>query len=173
VSWQAVRAVVLHGPDDDKLYRLLNTIAETCDSSGGDGRIGLRMLAERCRVSAYRARRLVEMAVRDEWLVVVELGGGRRRTVYNLGTKLVAPAVARGIPRAPRGTEREIEPLARDIERGKNTRTVNGLNGAGVARSRQGGDADLAARDCPDCYGYGRVIDGHGTALVCAHPRLS
>ena len=93
MTWQAIHLVVEHGPDDDKLFRLCVAVARaTTTVDGRKGRIGQRLLAERCRVSPKRLRQLVDAAVEGEWIAVDHVGDGSGPTVYSLGPLLKARA---------------------------------------------------------------------------------
>lgn len=109
MSWQAVQRVLVAGPDDDKLFRLLVNVAYSADADGRDGKVGQRLLADRCHATIYRIRELLFRAVEDGWLEVALVGNGRARTAYDLGPRLDVgtqfTTVARDMSRAGCGID--------------------------------------------------------------------
>jgi hypothetical protein len=156
MSWQAVQLVVRHGPEDHELYRVCNTIAEGCNAGGSGARLGLRLLADRCRMTLYRVRQIIDSAVDDGWLVVESLGDGTAQSVYALGPMLTERGLARDastarsrarnrlareIPRASRDGEHENRALSARNDAQIRARTVLPIRSKRTvaARTAQGG----------------------------------
>jgi hypothetical protein len=87
MSGQAVGLMLRYGPDDIDLAFVCVAVADWIDPRRGTAKVGLRTLAERARCSSvHRCRDLLSRAVAEGWLVIEQTGGGRRATVYRLGT---------------------------------------------------------------------------------------
>lgn len=110
MSWQAVDRALRRGPADDALARVVARVLWAADPEGHDARCGLRTVAAECNKTLHQARRLLEVAVSDGWLVLEDRGDGRRPAAYAMGPRL---EFARGIPRAERGSSAQTRALAR------------------------------------------------------------
>jgi hypothetical protein len=119
--------VILHGPDDPILFRMLVAVADFANTAGERACVGRRVLAERTRVSTRSLGRLVDQAVKDGWLVVEIAGGPRRRAVYNLGPALFPRPDLRSVRAAAFQFERESATYLDHSERQNAPRTVNGF----------------------------------------------
>jgi hypothetical protein len=106
--------VIVDGPDDDRLFRLLIVVADFADRDGMNARVGQRVLAERTRTSLWCTRMLIQRALAETWLAVDKPGDSRWRTVYSLGQRLGDARKLRGTSRA--GCEADAQDRANSRE---------------------------------------------------------
>jgi hypothetical protein len=171
VSGQATGDVLRYGPDDPQLLLVCVAVADRMNTDGQWGRIGYRHVAERSRCTIHAARRLIAQAVADRWLTLQQDATGTRPPAYQLGAQLIerrrlardserqdgshardpkrrarrqsepVTALACPNPRAACESGAQTHSLARDSERGFDTRTdtVYTVSVNGAAATANGG----------------------------------